>query len=84
MATDSILIIIYPQLTVRGDSQVGPPPQKAKLRAFEGRRVSLKSPSRVLNGDEGVARRNYRERSFITGFFWTFFGNKNQVDLAKP
>ena len=30
--------------------------------AFEGRHVSLKSPSRVIDGDEGVAGRNGREK----------------------
>ena len=35
-----------------------------RSRALEGRRVSSKSPSRVRDGDEGVARRNVRERIF--------------------
>ena len=32
--------------------------------ALEGRRVSSKKPSRVQDGDEGVAGRNYREERF--------------------
>ena len=35
---------------------------RGESRALEGRRVSSKSPSRVRDGDEGVARRNVRER----------------------
>ena len=34
---------------------------RGELRAREGRRVSSKSPSRVRDGDEGVAGRNGRE-----------------------
>ena len=34
---------------------------RGESRAREGRRVSSKSPSRVRDGDEGVARRNQRE-----------------------
>ena len=37
---------------------------RGESRALEGRRVSSKSPSRVRDGDEGVARRNVRERIF--------------------
>ena len=33
-------------------------------RAIEGRRVSSKSPSRVQNGDDGVAGRNYTANYF--------------------
>ena len=37
---------------------------RGKSRAWEGRRVSSKSPSRVRDGDEGVAGRNGREYCF--------------------
>ena len=37
---------------------------RGELRALEERHVSSKSPSRVRNGDEGVAGRNYREMRF--------------------
>ena len=37
---------------------------RGELRAWEGRRVSSKSPSRVRDGDEGVAGRNVRELCF--------------------
>ena len=36
----------------------------SEWRALEGRRVSSKSPSRVRDGDEGVAGRNKREQRF--------------------
>ena len=61
---------------------------RGESRALEGRRVSSKSPSRVRDGDEGVAGRNVRERIIFSKKakamgsknpkFWklTFFGGQ--------
>ena len=37
---------------------------REESRALEGRSVSSKSPSRVQDGDKGVAKRNEREKCF--------------------
>ena len=52
---DPVHLTVYLFLSTSGSNARG------ESRALEGRRVSSKSPSRVQDGDEGVAGRKYRE-----------------------
>ena len=54
-----VLVCFFKALLCSSGSNV-----RGESRALEGHCVSLKSPSRVRDGDEGVAGRNGREKYF--------------------
>ena len=61
---------------------------QGESRAREGRHVSSKSPSRVRDGDKGVAGKNGREKRLLDeGQIYDFSqkGNRKKIELvARP